>query len=147
MIDSSALFRVVPQMYEEIWSARNDPSVKTIVYEAFVADGLNQYLDHLPVIADYLGLKDDDNDDDDNNNNNGTISDEEKALYRKVAALVSREEMLKHTDKFRDNFIATAMGKKQEKAIRIMERTPFQGSGPSRRVASCRVVSSFRAPS
>ena len=44
-------------MYAEVWSARNDPSVKTLVYEGLIADAPNGYMDHLPIIDDFLGLK------------------------------------------------------------------------------------------
>ena len=100
-------------MYAEIWSARNDPSVKTLVYEALIADGPNGYTDHLPVIADFLGLNK--NEEEDNGENTITVE-----LYEKIAFLVSRTEMVRHVDKFDDHFIAD-MGKKYGRALRIME--------------------------
>jgi len=112
------------EMYAEVWSARNDPSVKTLVYEGLIADAPNGYMDHLPIIADFLGLK------------NLTTEEEAKekrtelegkteaeSCYKKVAFLVSRAEMVKHVDKFDDHFIAD-MGKKYGRALRIMEPAP-----------------------
>ena len=89
-------------MYAEIWSARNDPAVKILVYEALVADG-PAYLNHLPQIADFLGVEDADD-----------------ALYSKVAFLVSREQMVKNVDKFDDHFI-TEKGRALGRALRVME--------------------------
>jgi hypothetical protein len=105
------------EMYKEVWSARNDPSVKILVYEALVADGPNGYMDHLPVIADFLGLKNYSNIDDEEDKNK---EEETKQLYEKVAFLVSREQMVQHVDKFDDHFI-TDMGSKYGRALRIME--------------------------
>mmetsp|Transcript_15959 Transcript_15959/g.19419 ORF Transcript_15959/g.19419 Transcript_15959/m.19419 type:complete len:420 (+) Transcript_15959:495-1754(+) len=104
------------EMYAEVWLARNDPSVKTLVYEALVADGPNGYMDHLPIIADFLGLKNYSNIEEENKNN----EEETKQLYEKVAFLVSREQMVQHVDKFDDHFI-TEMGSKYGRALRIME--------------------------
>jgi len=89
-------------MYSEIWSARNDPNVKILCYEALVADGPS-FSNHLPIIADFLGVKDAD-----------------EALYSKVAFLVSRDQMVKHVDRFDDHFIAER-GKELGRALRIME--------------------------
>ena len=99
-------------MYAEIWSARNDPSVKVLVYEALIADGPNDYMDHLPVIHDFLGLR--------TNHTSPEEDEETKTLYQKVAFLVSRAEMVRHAEKFKDTFIAE-MGKKHGRALRIME--------------------------
>ena len=44
-------------------------------------------------------------------------------LFQKIAALVSRDEMMKHVDRFDDHFIAE-MGKKYGRALRIMEPAP-----------------------
>ena len=90
------------QMYAEIWSARNDPSVKILVYEALVADG-PAYLNHLPMIAEFLG-----------------IDDADEALYSKVAFLISRDQMVKHVDAFDDHFI-TEKGRELGRALRVME--------------------------
>lgn len=96
-------------MYLELWSARNDSSVKILVYEGLVADAPNGYGNHLPIIADFLGISGKDRD-----------QIETRALYEKVARLVSREKMIRHVDKFDDHFIAEA-GKKYGRALRIME--------------------------
>ena len=96
-------------MYEEVWAARNDPSVKTLVYEGLLADAANGYKDHFPVIVEFLGCP--------NHNKDET---ETEAFYDKVATLVSRTEMVKNVDKFDDHFIAE-MGKKYGRALRIME--------------------------
>lgn len=90
------------QMYAEIWSARNDPSVKILVYEALVADG-PAYLNHLPMIADFLG-----------------IDDADASLYSKVAFLVSRDQMVRNVGAFDDHFI-TEKGRELGRALRIME--------------------------
>ncbi len=90
------------EMYAEIWSARNDPSVKILVYEALVADG-PAYLNHLPMIAEFLG-----------------IDDADDALFSKVAFLVSRDQMVKHVDVFDDHFI-TEKGRELGRALRVME--------------------------
>ena len=90
------------QMYAEVWSARNDPSVKILVYEALVSDG-PAYLDHLPMIADFLG-----------------IDDADASLYSKVAFLVSRDQMVRNVDAFDDHFI-TERGRELGRALRIME--------------------------
>lgn len=89
-------------MYAEIWSARNDPAVKILVYEALVADG-PAYKNHLPVIAEFLG-----------------VEDKDAALFSKVAFLVSREQMVKHVDAFDDHFI-TEKGRELGRALRVME--------------------------
>lgn len=99
----------VSQMYEEVWAARNDPSVKTLVYEGLLADAANGYKNHFPVIAEFLGCS-----------NHGRDETETEAFYDKVATLVSRAEMVKNVDKFDDHFIAE-MGKKYGRALRIME--------------------------
>lgn len=106
------------EMYAELWSARNDPAVKILVYEGLIADAPNRYMDHLPIIADFLDLGNDDDDDDnhgDRNNNH--------VLYEKVASLVSRSEMIRHVDKFDDHFIAK-QGKTLGRALKIMEPAP-----------------------
>jgi len=116
------------EMYAEVWSARNDPSVKILVYEGLIADALNGYMDHLPIIDDFLGLK--------RKNHVATEAEEEgnaatkietkattKEFYEKVAGLVSRAEMVKHVDKFDDHFIADR-GKAFGRALRIMEPAP-----------------------
>lgn len=87
------------EMYAEMWSARNDPSVKILVYEALIADASSHYMDHLPIIASFLGRNEEED------------VQTRKLFYEKVAALVSREEMMKHVDRFDDHFIAE-MGKK-----------------------------------
>ena len=95
-------------MYEELWSARNDPSVKILVYEGLIADAPNGYMDHLPIIANFLGC---------------SIPRDERAtttLYQRVAHLVSRETMVRYVDKFDDHFIAEK-GKQYGRALRIME--------------------------
>lgn len=89
-------------MYAEIWSARNDPAVKIMVYEALLADGPS-YLNHLPMISEFLGVKDAD-----------------AALFSKVSFLVSRTQMMKQVDKFDDHFI-TDRGRELGRALRIME--------------------------
>lgn len=78
-------------MYLELWSARFDPAVKILIYEGLVLDQDNQYLDHLPIIAQFLGLD--------------LTPHQAGDLYRTVATLMSREEMLKHVHKFDDHFI------------------------------------------
>ena len=80
-------------MYLELWSARFDPAVKILIYEGLLLDQDNQYLNHLPIIAQFLGL-------DLTQHQAG-----EEDLYRTVATLMSREEMLKHVHKFDDHFI------------------------------------------
>ena len=90
------------EMYAELWSARNDPAVKILVYEALVADG-PAYRNHLPLINEFLGLK-----------------DANDVLYSKVAHLVSRPQMVEHVDKFDDHFI-TNRGRELGRALRIME--------------------------
>ena len=90
------------EMYSEIWSARFDPSVKILVYEALIADAPS-YMNHLPMIAEFLG-----------------INDVDDALLSKVASLVSREQMVKHVDAFDDHFI-TEKGRELGRALRIME--------------------------
>jgi len=95
-------------MYEELWSARNDLSVKILVYEGLIADAPNGYMDHLPIIANFLGC---------------SIPRDERAtttLYQRVAHLVSRETMVRYVDKFDDHFIAEK-GKQYGRAPRIME--------------------------
>ena len=99
-------------MYEEVWSARHDPSVKTLVYEGLLADAANEYKDHFPVIEEFLGCSNQDRDE-----------SETEAFYEKVASLVSRSEMVKNVDKFDDHFIAE-MGEKYGRALRIMEPAP-----------------------
>jgi hypothetical protein len=120
-------------MYAEVWSARNDPSVKTLVYEGLIADASNGYMDHLPILINFLGLR---------KNHLITEADEEgnattetkaaaaaaaaratKEFYEKVAGLVSRAEMVKHVDKFDDHFIDDR-GKAFGRALRIMEPAP-----------------------
>lgn len=101
------------EMYEEVWSARNDPSVKILVYEGLIADASHGYLNHFPIIADFLGCTE--------NNNNS--EEDQMELFQKIAALVSRDEMMKHIDRFDDHFIAE-MGKKYGRALRIMEPAP-----------------------
>jgi hypothetical protein len=90
------------EMYAEVWSARNDPCVKILVYEALVADA-PAYLNHLPMIAKFLG-----------------IEDADEALFSKVAFLMSREQMVKHVDAFDDHFI-TEKGRELGRALRVME--------------------------
>lgn len=90
------------EMYAEIWSARHDPALKILVYEGLLLDKSNEYMDHLPILSDFLGTRND------------------HSLFKKVAPLVSKEEMLKHVDKFDDRFIAE-QGKKLGRAVRIME--------------------------
>lgn len=103
------------EMYEELWSARKDPSVKILVYEGLIADASHGYLNHFPILADFLGLT--------KKNKNEQDDEDQKELYQKVAKLVSREEMVKHVDLFDDHFIAE-MGKKYGRALRIMEPAP-----------------------
>uniref|UniRef100_A0A7S0XQD1 Sulfotransferase domain-containing protein n=1 Tax=Pseudo-nitzschia delicatissima TaxID=44447 RepID=A0A7S0XQD1_9STRA len=100
------------EMYEEVWSARHDPSVKTLVYEGLLADAANGYKDHFRVIEEFLGCSNQDRDE-----------SETEAFYEKVASLVSRSEMVKNVDKFDDHFIAE-MGEKYGRALRIMEPAP-----------------------
>ena len=90
------------EMYAEIWSARNDPAVHILVYEALVADG-PAYLNHLPMISEFLG-----------------VEGADEALFAKVAFLVSRDQMVKHVDAFDDHFI-TEKGREFGRALKIME--------------------------
>jgi len=103
------------EMYAELWSVRNDPSVKILVYEGLVADASQGYLNHFPIIAEFLGKT--------SNPHKNEKETSENELFEKVAALVSREEMIKHVDRFDDHFIAE-MGKKYGRALRIMEPSP-----------------------
>ena len=66
-------------MYAELWSARNDPSVKILVYEGLVADASQGYLNHFPIIAEFLGKTSSPH-----KNENETSENE---LYERVAAL------------------------------------------------------------
>jgi len=112
-------------MYSELWSARNDPVVKILVYEGLIADAPNGYMNHLPIIADFLDLGNDDDeiDNDNNNDNDDDGTNNKHVLYEKVAVLVSRSEMIRHVDKFDDHFIAE-QGKKLGRALKIMEPAP-----------------------
>ena len=105
-------------MFAEIWCARNDPSVKTLVYEGLIADATNGYKNHFPVIADFLGCS---------RKSSHKLEQEQEApeheLYERIAALVSREEMVKHVNRFDDHFIAE-MGGKYGRALKIMEPAP-----------------------
>lgn len=92
------------EMYAEVWSARNDPSVKALVYEGLIADATNGYINHFPIIANFLGCRR-------RNKNENENETSENKFYERVASLVSREEMIKHVNKFDDHFIAE-MGKK-----------------------------------
>ena len=104
------------EFYTEIWLARNDPSVHILVYEGLIADSSNGYINHLPGIASFLGLSIDDN----------------NKCYRTVANLISRENMVKHVDKFDDHFIAEQQ-EKHGTALRIMEPAPKVRIGGSKK--------------
>jgi len=93
------------EMYAEIWSARLDPTLKVLVYEALLSDG-PAYLNHLPQIAEFLGVEDVDD-----------------SMYSKVAFLVSRNQMVRHVDAFDDHFI-TNRGRELGRALKIMEPAP-----------------------
>ena len=106
-------------MYAEVWSARKDPSVKILVYEGLIADAPNGYMDHLPIIANFLGCPGNTNHPE-NDKSSQTTREE---FYKRVASLVSRNEMIKHVDRFDDHFIAE-MGQKHGRALKIMEPAP-----------------------
>lgn len=108
------------EMYAELWSARNDPSVKILVYEGLVADASQGYLNHFPIIEEFLG-KTSSPHKHENETSENEISENE--LYKRVAVLVSREEMMKHVNRFDDHFISE-MGKKYGRALRVMEPAP-----------------------
>ena len=61
------------------------------------------YLQHLPDIAEFLG-----------------VEDADEALFSKVAFLVSRDQMVKHVDLFDDHFI-TEKGRELGRALRVLE--------------------------
>lgn len=67
-----------------------------------MADG-PAYLNHLPTIAEFLG-----------------VDDADSALFSKVAFLMSRDQMVKNVDAFDDHFI-TEKGRELGRALRVME--------------------------
>merc|ERR1712113_1314404 len=81
-------------------------------------------MDHLPIIANFLGCSEKANHPEgDESSTARAKTDEEASFYKRVASMVSRDEMLKHVDRFDDHFIAE-MGQKYGRALKIMEPAP-----------------------
>ena len=89
------------EFHAELWSCQNDLAVRILVYETLI-DNSPQYQNHLPHIADFLKIE----------VSNIKLSD--------TSFLVSRDQMLRHVDKFDNQFI-TEQGKKTGQALRIMK--------------------------